>query len=146
MKQLVTARGKRVPASPFELLQEIYINDPWKMLVCCIMLNHTTRKQVDKVREKFFEQWPNAASMILSNPDFVIETVRSLGFYNKRAKSLLQFSKDWIEKDWKTPDELYGIGSYALDSWNIFVEGQLPDAVTDHVLAGYVEWRKTLET
>ena len=31
--------------------------DGWKMLVCCIMLNLTNRKQVDRVRHKLFKKY-----------------------------------------------------------------------------------------
>ena len=34
------------------LLQEIYQDDGWKMLVCCMLVNLTDRRQVDTIREK----------------------------------------------------------------------------------------------
>ena len=37
------------------ILQEVYQSDGWKMLVCCIMLNLTNRKQVDRVRHELFK-------------------------------------------------------------------------------------------
>ena len=45
------------------LLQEIYQPDGWKMLVCCIMLNLTNRKQVDRVRHKLFKKYPTAKDL-----------------------------------------------------------------------------------
>ena len=40
------------------LLQEIYQDDPWKMLVCCILLNLTKRQQVDGIRHELFTKYP----------------------------------------------------------------------------------------
>ena len=37
------------------LLQEIYQNDPWKMLCCCIMLNLCRRTTIDTVRHELFK-------------------------------------------------------------------------------------------
>ncbi len=34
------------PPSPFGLIEEILTNDPWRLLIGCIMLNQTTRSQV----------------------------------------------------------------------------------------------------
>ena len=34
------------PASPFFLIEEVLYNDPWKLLVACMLLNKTTGKAV----------------------------------------------------------------------------------------------------
>jgi methyl-CpG-binding domain protein 4 len=132
-----------IPKSPFNLLQEIYIDDPWKILVCCIFLNQTTRKQVDKVRESFFQKWPNPEALANARTEEVVEAIRVLGFYNRRAKTLQKFSAEWTEKKWSSPMELHGIGQYGLDSWKIFVKGEIVDDPSDHVLNDYIAWRKT---
>ena len=44
------------------MIQEVYQSDPWKMLICCIMLNQTNRDQVDRVRIQFFSKYPDAES------------------------------------------------------------------------------------
>jgi len=70
--------------------------------------------------------------------------IRPLGFYNRRTKTLIRFSKEWKEKSWKSPIELHGIGQYALDSWKLFIENVLVENPSDHVLKDYVLWQKTL--
>ena len=45
------------PKSPVGLIQEELWPDEWKILISCLMLNQTTRKQVDKVIWKFFDKW-----------------------------------------------------------------------------------------
>ena len=41
------------------ILQEIYQDDGWKMLTCCMLLNLTNRKQVDTIRDELFKSTPH---------------------------------------------------------------------------------------
>ena len=120
------------------LLQEIYRQEPWKMLVGCILLNQTTRVQVDKVREELFSMCPDPVSMTAADPQEIAEVIRPLGLYNRRARSLIKFSQDWISKDWKEPIELHGIGKYAQDSWEIFQKNNFSSQPTDKELIAYL--------
>lgn len=85
--------------SPYLLLQEIYREHPWRMLVCCIMLNCTSRKQVDQVRDKFFRLYPDAAEAERADPAEMAEVIALLGLKNKRAKTIQRFSSDWMNLD-----------------------------------------------
>ena len=129
--------------SPFQLLQEIYYEDPWKSQVCCILLNCTRRVQVDRVRDLLFAKYPTPISMSEADHQELSELLRPLGFYNRRAKSLIRFSTEWIEKDWQHPKELYGIGQYAADSWDIFYNNRIDIEPNDGVLVKYVLWKRT---
>ena len=137
---------RTLPNSPLNLLQEIYREHPWRMLVCCIMLNCTSRKQVDRVRETFFEKWPTPNDLSLAKIEEISEIIAPLGFRNKRAETLVKFSKQWIENKWIEPKELHGIGKYGQDSWEIFQKGNLSVEPTDGVLESYLQWTKTLKT
>ena len=90
------------------LLQEIYQDDPWKMLVCCILLNLTKRQQVDGIRDELFKLYPTPNKMKDADVDRLSKLLQPLGLYNRRAQSLKRFSEDWI-KGFKSVDELYGI-------------------------------------
>ncbi len=127
--------------SPFELLQEIYYHDPWKSQVCCILLNCTRRVQVDRVRSDLFSKYPTAIALSQADPQELSELLRPLGFYNRRAKSLIRFSTEWSSLDWKHPKELYGIGQYAADSWDIFYNNRLDIEPNDGVLVKYRLWK-----
>ena len=74
------------------LLQEIYQDDAWKMLVCCILLNLTQRKQVDGVRHELFTKYPTEYEMMEADEDELSEILRPLGLYRRRAKTLIKFS------------------------------------------------------
>ena len=80
--------------------------------------------------------------MSIADPEKLAQILRPLGFYNRRAKTLIRFSTDWTEKDWKHPRELYGIGEYAAASWDIFYGGQIDIEPNDGVLVKYLEWKR----
>ena len=61
------------------LLQEIYQDDPWKMLVCCILLNLTKRQQVDGIREELFNKYPTEYEMMEADEKELSEILQPLG-------------------------------------------------------------------
>lgn len=105
-----------------KMLQEELMPDAWKMLVGCIMLNQTTRVQVEKVWRELFDRYPTPESMSLADPDELSELIKCCGFRNRRAKTLVRFSKEWSCGDREVVSKYYGIGKYAHDSYRIFVE------------------------
>ena len=121
------------------MIQEIYKEDPWKMLVCCIFLNMTTRDQLDKIRVGFFERYPDAISIVESDYDELSNMIEPLGFKNKRTETLKRFSYDWLNVEWTEPIELYGIGKYGQDSWEIFQKGNLEVSPSDGALLEYLK-------
>jgi methyl-CpG-binding domain protein 4 len=129
--------------SPYLLLQEIYNEHPWRVLVCCIMLNCTSRKQVDRVRDEFFKRYPDPSEAERADLNEMAELLAPLGFRNRRTNTIKRFSSDWLTLNWQEPKELYGIGKYAQDSWEIFMKGNLEVNPTDGVLAKYLAWART---
>ena len=119
------------------LLQEIYLTDPWKMLVCCMLLNLTNRKQVDTVREELFTKYRTPKDMMNADHRELANILKPLGLYNRRATSLRLMSAGYIN-GFKSVDELYGIGQYAKDSWDIFQNKNNNVKPTDKVLQEYL--------
>lgn len=106
----------------------------------CILLNRTTRKQVDRVVRVLFDSWPTAEDMSRASADEVEEVVRSLGFKKRRAKALINMSREYSSG--LDVERLSGVGSYALAAWRVFCESDVPKgAPNDHALKKYVEWR-----
>lgn len=124
-----------------QLIQERYCHDPWKMLVGCIMLNQTNNIQVWRVVDNFFNRFPTPQSVSTESFDEIREITRSLGFYNRRANQIIRFSDDWLNKSWNKVTELYGIGKYASDSYEIFVNGNRNVDPSDKVLLKYLNNR-----
>ena len=119
------------------LLQEIYQTDGWKMLTCCMLLNLTNRKQVDTIRDELFTKYPTPKDMMKANQSELADLLKPLGLYNRRAKSLIKMSKGYV-KGFKSVDELFGVGQYAKDSWEIFQHGNMDVNPTDKVLLEYL--------
>jgi len=119
------------------ILQEVYQDDGWKMLTCCMLLNLTNRKQVDTIRDELFSRYPTPKDMMNANQSELAVLLKPLGLYNRRAKSLIKMSKGYV-KGFKDVSELYGIGQYANDSWEIFQNNNIKVNPTDKVLLEYL--------
>tara|TARA_Y100001938_G_C8046360_1_gene409131 strand:+ start:230 stop:661 length:432 start_codon:yes stop_codon:yes gene_type:complete len=131
------------PKSPIGMLQEQMWPDAWKILIVCVLHNQTSRKQVDKVYKTLFDCYPNPASMSNADHKELVEIIRPLGFYNRRAQTLVRLSKDFLEKNWETAKDLYGCGKYADDCYRVFFTGDWKAVKpTDHALNDYVDWLK----
>lgn len=104
------------------MLQEVYSHDHFRMMVCCILLNQTTRKQVDMVRHALFAQYPSSLDLADAGHEYLANIIKLCGFKNRRSKTLIEFAIAWNNYPEGTPIHEYpGIGQYAEDSWNIFV-------------------------
>ena len=125
------------PKSPFDLLQERYWPDDWKILVVCLLLNQTSRKQVEPMIEAFFDKWPDAKAASHADENKMREVVRPLGMFNKRVKTIKKMSQQFLA-GFEDAIELYGCGKYANDTYRIFVKGEWKDVKpTDHALNDY---------
>ena len=131
------------PKSPHNLVQEPYFGDAWKILVCCLLLNLTTNKQVRAVLPELFQKYPDAASMSRANPVDLEEIIKSLGMSKKRTATLIRFSSEYLAGKWKTAKDLHGCGKYADDAYRIFVVGDWRQVEPrDHALNLYHDWLK----
>jgi endonuclease III len=129
------------------------------MLVACVLLNLTSRTQVDTVREELFIAYPTAFDMAQADDDLE-EIIRPLGLVTSRADRLRRMSAKYAEHDltFNTEDLLHrytvrptvdqiaewpGIGPYALDSWDIFITGDITNVnqmrSKDKPLTAYLE-------
>ena len=120
------------------LIQHDYLDDPWKMLVCCILLNQTTNQQVRKVLDPLFELMPTPESCVSVDPLKISEIIKPTGFYNIKAARIQKLSQKWIE-GFEDPRELPGVGKYAMDSWDIFVNNRTNFIPSDKKLKMYLD-------
>jgi len=125
------------PKSPFDLLQGRYWPDDWKILIVCLLLNQTSRKQVEPMIESFFEKWPDPESASNADEDEMRDLVRPLGMFNRRVKSIKKMSQQFMS-GFDNAIELYGCGKYADDTYRIFMKGEWRDVEpNDHALNDY---------
>ena len=133
------------PRSPWGLIQEDLWPDAWRILIACMCLNCTTRKQAEKILPSLYKKWPTAMAMAAASPKDVEALISPLGFGNRRSHSMIKMSKAYIKPGWRHAKELPGIGNYAAAAWEIFCLGRLPpEAPKDHALVAYYKWRKNL--
>lgn len=124
-----------------DLMVQEQIKGSWQHMVGVIMLNQTDRVQVKRVLPVFLKKWPTPKKFLKANLDDVIETIRSLGMYNRRAKMLVQMSKDYLTWDGNDATMLYGIGKYGSDSYEIFFKNNYSVQPTDKELKRYLKER-----
>lgn len=146
---MATGYDRRVipPRSPFGLLQEDLWPNEWLILVSCMLLNCTTRKQVEKVLPEFIERWPDCSTFVRSaRRAQVMSVIGPLGFASRRTDNLMKMSHHFIAGPWEHASELAGVGVYAARAWEIFCRGELGDEPPqDHALVIYWKWRKLHE-
>ena len=123
------------------LIQEEYLDEPWKMMVCCILLNQTNNKQVRPVLSSVFRLIPNPESAIRCNPESLAAVIKTTGFQNVKASRIIKFSQKWLE-GFKDVKDLPGIGQYGKDSWEIFINKNLSIQTGDKKLFAYLSFFK----
>ncbi len=119
------------------LIQEDYLEDPWKMMVCCICLNQTNNKQVRQILDILFALIPDPNSAIICQKEMISECLKSTGFQNIKADRIKKMSAKWIA-GFDDPSELPGIGKYGQDSWDIFINRNLKRETKDKKLRYYL--------
>mmetsp|Transcript_27662 Transcript_27662/g.39561 ORF Transcript_27662/g.39561 Transcript_27662/m.39561 type:complete len:502 (+) Transcript_27662:130-1635(+) len=99
--QLTTFKLVGCPlASPYGLLEELFGNSPWKLLIAAILLNRTTRSHqgVDAVMHAFLSRWPDPVMISTKSCEGEIATLlRPLGLHVKRSKLIVAFSKEYLK-------------------------------------------------
>ena len=120
------------------LIQEDYLDNQWKMMVCCILLNQTNNKQVRPILSSVFELIPNPLSAIGCDPEMLAAVIKTTGFQNVKASRIIKLSQKWVD-GFNDAIELPGIGKYGRDSWEIFVRKNLSVEPTDKKLIIYLD-------
>ncbi|HCT53466.1 MAG TPA: hypothetical protein DF712_13515 [Balneola sp.] len=130
------------PKSPYNLLQEQLYKNPWKVFVCCIFCNLTRRKQAEPYFWLFLRIYPTPQAAAMANVEELADMIQPLGLSSRRAKTLIEMSRDYILKDWSNDaTKLYGIGKYGSDAYQIFCTNSWRSATPkDGALVNYHKW------
>ena len=132
--------------SPRGLIQEDVCKNEWLLLIVCMMLNRTSRKQVERVLPDFMKFWPTPQAFLCAENDRVESACRSLGFAQRRTQLMKKMTTAYVAGGWSRVNELPGVGEYASRSWEIFCRGTLgEDPPNDHALRDYFTWMKRHE-
>lgn len=139
-------RPWRPPHSPFGLIEELFWDRPWALLLCCVLLNQTRRRQVDLVLSSLLRRFPDAASLAAAAPSSMEPLLRSLGLHKQRARVVVALSAAYMAGSWDRVEELPGVGRYAADAHAIFCEGKYRETQpADHALNWYRDWLMGLD-
>ena len=120
-----------------DLIQTHYEDDPWKIMISCILLNQTSNVQVRPVIKKFFEIFPTPNSLNESHQNLISSILQPTGFQNVKSKRIINFTSVWNSGE-RDPNKFPGIGPYGRDSWKIFIEGKTDFSPADKKLSAYL--------
>lgn len=140
------------------LMQERLRNDPWALLVGCILYARVRGATAWPILCAILRRWPRPASLAaqwlmaheLMAPDprdELEDILRPLGFQRRRAEAVWRMTMGYLRirphlRDAADVTELYGLGRYAADSWQIFVRGRIVGTPEDKELRAYVRWAR----
>lgn len=122
-----------------DLMVQEQIRSAWQHMVGVICLNLTNRKQVKRVLPKFFSKWPTPHRLLKSTVLEIEKEIEELGMQKTRANRIYRMSEQFLT--WKGIDarELYGIGEYGSDSYEIFFKQNYKIKPKDKELKAYLQ-------
>lgn len=122
-----------------DLMVQEQIRSAWQHMVGVICLNLTNRKQVKRVLPKFFNKWPTPHRLLKSTVLEIEKEIEELGMQKTRANRIYRMSEQFLT--WKGIDarELYGIGEYGSDSYEIFFKQNYKIKPKDKELKAYLQ-------
>ncbi len=71
----------------------LHHHSPWELLVATILSAQCTDKRVNEVTPGLFAKYPTPADFAAARPEVVANDIRSTGFFNNKAKSLVGAGK-----------------------------------------------------
>ena len=122
-----------------DLMVQQQVANVWQHMVGVICLNCTNRKQVKAVLPKFFARWSTHDSLVHAGRREIEEVIAPLGMKHVRAERLYRMSEQFKDWDGEDATQLYGIGKYGSDSYELFYKKRVPDNIGDHELKRYVD-------
>jgi endonuclease III len=74
----------------------LYHHNPWQLLVATILSAQCTDKRVNEVTPGLFAKYPTPADFAAVAPEVLAQDIRSTGFFNNKAKSIVGAAKKVI--------------------------------------------------
>jgi len=96
---------------------------PYEVLIAEMMLQKTRAEMVPKVYSTFLKKYPNIKALQLASLNDIINTLKPLGLYNRRARWMKKIAETLVERYEglvpKDPDALIslpGVGMYIVNA------------------------------
>ena len=122
-----------------DLMVQQQVKNVWQHMVGVICLNQTGRKKVKKVLPSFFDKFPTPEALLQSNEEVIATLLQELGMKYVRSHRIWRMTEEYLYWDGKDATELFGIGKYGSDSYEIFYKNKIPDNVQDKELKRYIQ-------
>lgn len=111
----------------------------WKHMVSVMCLNLTYRKQVKTVLPILFARYPSPQAYLRGRLKTQQEILKPLGMWQVRSKRIRKMTEQYLQWDKNDASDLYGIGKYGSDSYQIFFKDHIPPNVQDKELKKYID-------
>lgn len=110
----------------------------WQHMVAVIMLNQTGRRPVKTVFPIFMHHWSEPIEFMDAQESQVRDMIWPLGLVNVRYQRLRRMTLDFLTWTFDDATQLYGIGKYGSDSYEIFFKKNYSVNPTDKELKRYL--------
>lgn len=141
--------------SPLGLLEELFSDDPWRLLLSTIFLNRTSRVQVDDVLFEFLRRWPSPRKLLDASVDEIVDVIRPLGICFRRADGIKHFCRDYVALSEAANKDVFNLkeadvkglhqcGPYAHDAYRMFILKDWQVDPSDIMLKTYIEYKASL--
>ena len=101
----------------------LHHRNPWELLVATILSAQCTDKRVNEVTPGLFAKYPTPADFAAVRPEVLANDIRSTGFFNNKAKSLVGAAKKVVAEFGgqvpKTMEEMLTIPGAARKTANV---------------------------
>lgn len=101
----------------------LHHSNPWELLVATILSAQCTDKRVNEVTPDLFRKYPTPQDFAATRPEVLAEDIRSTGFFNNKAKSIVGAAKKVVSefggKVPRTMEELLTIPGAARKTANV---------------------------
>ena len=121
-----------------DLMVQQQVENVWQHMVGVICLNQTGRKKVKKILPKLFDKFPTPQKLLESDRETIADIIKELGMHNVRAQRIWRMSEEYLRWNGEDATELFGIGKYGSDSYQIFYKNKIPENVQDKELKRYI--------
>ncbi len=119
MEEILRRLDRMYPGATCALVHR----SPWELLVATILSAQCTDKRVNMVTPGLFAKYPTPADFAAARPEVLAEDIRSTGFFNNKAKSIVGAARRVVDAFGgavpKTMEELLTIPGAARKTANV---------------------------
>lgn len=89
----------RLKKHEFGLVQEKLADNPYLLLLACVFLQKTAATYAIPVFYELGNAYPLPEQLAKAKQEDVVDIIRSLGFQNSRARSIIRFAQAWLDDE-----------------------------------------------